>query len=206
MLFRSQGYALAVLADLIMIEISKRLWRSKGMKKTTLAVSVAAALGMSTANAAVTTFASGTFTMYDATGAVVGGANTVTGSLDSTGLLAGSNLTSPTPFFAQLWTAHDSTCGAGGVGDIVCDMPFDWSVNTNIPVVVHFDTTTTPLVWDGTLDGDADGIPGTAMTAGPFAGFSPTFTLTAVPIPAAVWLFGSGLLGLVGVARRRRKA
>ncbi len=27
---------------------------------------------------------------------------------------------------------------------------------------------------------------------------------TAVPIPAAVWLFGSGLLGLIGVARRKR--
>ena len=26
---------------------------------------------------------------------------------------------------------------------------------------------------------------------------------TAVPVPAAVWLFGSGLIGLVGVARRR---
>ena len=26
---------------------------------------------------------------------------------------------------------------------------------------------------------------------------------TVVPVPAAVWLFGSGLLGLVGVARRR---
>ena len=26
---------------------------------------------------------------------------------------------------------------------------------------------------------------------------------TAVPVPAAVWLFGSGLLGLVGVARRK---
>ncbi len=26
----------------------------------------------------------------------------------------------------------------------------------------------------------------------------------AVPVPAAVWLFGSGLLGLVGVARRKR--
>ena len=25
-----------------------------------------------------------------------------------------------------------------------------------------------------------------------------------VPIPAAVWLFGSGLLGLVGVARRKK--
>jgi hypothetical protein len=27
---------------------------------------------------------------------------------------------------------------------------------------------------------------------------------TFVPVPAAVWLFGSGLLGLVGVARRKR--
>ena len=28
----------------------------------------------------------------------------------------------------------------------------------------------------------------------------------AIPVPAAVWLFGSGLLGLVGVARRRKVA
>ena len=27
-----------------------------------------------------------------------------------------------------------------------------------------------------------------------------------IPVPAAVWLFGSGLLGLVGVARRKKKA
>ena len=29
-------------------------------------------------------------------------------------------------------------------------------------------------------------------------------TITQVPVPAAVWLFGSGLLGLVGVARRKK--
>jgi len=29
--------------------------------------------------------------------------------------------------------------------------------------------------------------------------------LTAVPVPAAAWLFGSGLLGLVGIARRKKQ-
>ena len=31
-------------------------------------------------------------------------------------------------------------------------------------------------------------------------------TLAPIPVPAAVWLFGSGLRGLVGVARRRNKS
>lgn len=33
-----------------------------------------------------------------------------------------------------------------------------------------------------------------------------TYTVAAVPVPAAVWLFGSGLLGLVGIARRKKTA
>jgi len=33
-----------------------------------------------------------------------------------------------------------------------------------------------------------------------------TIMTTAVPIPAAIWLFGSGLLGLVGMARRKKAA
>ncbi len=33
-----------------------------------------------------------------------------------------------------------------------------------------------------------------------------TITAAPVPVPAAAWLFGSGLLGLVGVARRKKAA
>ena len=33
-----------------------------------------------------------------------------------------------------------------------------------------------------------------------------TFELTAVPVPAAVWLFVSGLVGLVGMARNKSRA
>jgi len=29
---------------------------------------------------------------------------------------------------------------------------------------------------------------------------------TPVPIPAAIWLFGSGLLGMIGIARRKKAA
>jgi len=61
--------------------------------------------------------------------------------------------------------------------------------------------------------GTDDGIGGSPMDNGPFSGFNANFDITsvtvtavtsAVPVPAAVWLFGSGLLGLAGVARRRK--
>mgnify|MGYP003573346088 FL=1 len=68
----------------------------------------------------------------------------------------------------------------------------------------------------GTLPLTDDGIGGSPMKAGPFPLFNAKFDIMSVhvtnvdtgevPVPAAVWLFGSGLLGLVGVARRRKNA
>jgi len=64
----------------------------------------------------------------------------------------------------------------------------------------------------------SDTIGGSPIPSGSFAGFNPNFDVSSVhldsisqapsgvPVPAAVWLFGSGLLGLVGIARRKKKA
>ena len=38
----------------------------------------------------------------------------------------------------------------------------------------------------------------------PITGSTLAVDVKVVPVPAAVWLFGSGLIGLVGVARRKR--
>ena len=40
-------------------------------------------------------------------------------------------------------------------------------------------------------------------TANEYQFYIQTMDVQAVPVPAAVWLFGSGLIGLVGVARRK---
>ncbi|MHB8744449.1 MAG: VPLPA-CTERM sorting domain-containing protein [Sulfuricaulis sp.] len=57
------------------------------------------------------------------------------------------------------------------------------------------------------VDGNGDGVMGMPMAAGgPFAGFNANFNAFApVPVPAAGWLFVSGLLGLFGVGRFRKK-
>lgn len=60
-----------------------------------------------------------------------------------------------------------------------------------------------------------DGIAGSPMIDGPFPGISVNFdigsgnsltvtSVSEVPVPAAVWLFGSGLIGLAGIARRKK--
>lgn len=81
--------------------------------------------------------------------------------------------------------------------DISGWLPVDgdsWTILGAGTVSGMFDTVLYPTIpnwnWDLVYDYDLDKIVLTGMTS-------------PVPIPPAVWLFGSGLLGLVGIARRR---
>lgn len=58
-----------------------------------------------------------------------------------------------------------------------------------------------PINLANSIFGDWQDINGQSLPGVIFEGA--TINTSAVPVPAAVWLFGSGLLGLVGVARRR---
>jgi len=62
-------------------------------------------------------------------------------------------------------------------------------------------------LWDGSswiMDSGAAVLPANAVELSfDVGGNVLTVDVAVVPVPAAVWLFGSGLLGLVGVARRR---
>lgn len=60
-----------------------------------------------------------------------------------------------------------------------------------------------------------DVIAGSPMIDGPFPGLNVNFdigsgnsltvlSVSEVPVPGAIWLFGSGLLGVIGIARRRK--
>lgn len=78
-----------------------------------------------------------------------------------------------------------------------------------------FNDLTIAVLSSGSLDFAANltylgGSLSTGLTGGRLEGIGSTANLaaklgpiTVVPVPAAVWLFGSGLIGLVGIARRK---
>jgi hypothetical protein len=93
-------------------------------------------------------------------------------------------------------------------GQVGMHFLFDWHGNTDIDVLnvfdvsyINSDTLFTPT------DVDGNGIVGFAMVDGPFQGtdMATRFVVTT-PIPSAVWLFGFGLLGLIGISRRKKSA
>lgn len=75
--------------------------------------------------------------------------------------------------------------------------------NYGFAITGRFDSLSDP---DG--DGDLNLYNNYFVSSGPYtdaphSGFGPRISPSVIPVPAAVWLMGSGLLGLVAVARRK---
>lgn len=212
--------------------------------KFAAAVALAAGLVAGPANAVVVNFDfSGTFEMYDPSGALMWHDETLTGTISMDMVTFGGTATmqDSTPFYGSYWTAHDIQLSMHPDFSVNSHMLFDWNVTSNIDVYTQFQMTPsvvnpifdpfnvlTWMVGDqftvSSNDADGDGTPGNALKSGPFVGFSPSFSGNAtisgfdllghipnnnipavdpVPVPAAVWLFGSGLLALIGMTRRK---
>ena len=136
-------------------------------------------------------------------------------------------------FYGSVWTAAGVTFSDTG-SSYDGNMTFSWSVNPSIPVFSSWDVDNGASGAPGQVADSASVSVNSAVilaTSSAFPGFQPYFSggLTKlecgsttggglcgeyvppeppepIPVPAAVWLMGSGLLGLVGVGRRRRKA
>ena len=86
--------------------------------------------------------------------------------------------------FTMFWTVADSAVATGGVCDVADVYTLDC---LNQALTVNSGDWSTPG--------------GRALS---HITFYDSEDPVVVPVPAAAWLFGSGLLGLVGIARRRR--
>jgi hypothetical protein len=97
-------------------------------------------------------------------------------------------------------------------GQFKCDANFTGTITKNClydgPGYGSAGAPTKDQVWMlASVDPDGDGVMGLPMASGgPFAGFNANFNanMSPVPVPAALWLFGTGLLGLAGIARRKK--
>jgi hypothetical protein len=117
---------------------------------------------------------------------ITGGVTTIS-TLDFGGNFGGATdflLPPDTGTLEVLWTTPTANATDWNVA-------FRWSHNITSAEDPSLAFTTFTARW--VLEGCASTVGNTGATCG-----------SVIPIPAAVWLFGSGLLGLVGVTRRRK--
>lgn len=151
------------------------------------------------------------------TGAPTGAASTATAAPDYN-MTVGAGQVGAHMLFDWGATSTTTACGKANCNiDVVVlwNLNQAWGTSASSGVFKTNTTSTnsTSTVWSGLsvdTDMDSNTFNGTAMVDGAFVGQSANFNVmgitaapSAVPVPAAAWLLGSGLLGLVGVARRK---
>ena len=96
--------------------------------------------------------------------------------------------------FGVNWSGASSFNAAGGIGESMefFFMAQNGTIGTQNANSVRYGNAEGNALW--TLNADSS-----------FMYMAPN-AVSAVPVPAAVWLFASGLLGLVGVSRRKKSA
>ena len=77
------------------------------------------------------------------------------------------------------------------------------SVNTYLGIDPSIDEGVTDVTWYALGIGEIGGI-GVMAESGELDAAWELISYSVVPVPAAVWLFGSGLIGLIGIARRKK--
>ena len=130
---------------------------------------------------------------------------------DHAGLVQGFNIAEGVndaainDLLALLGTTQDDNSTTGSIGFTGDSIVVDGNVRQLVGrFEINYDPdkfAIDPLITSEVVVGSTD-LPGVSRdpskTGNDFGSF-----LVAVPVPSAVWLFGSGLLGLVGIARRR---
>ena len=97
----------------------------------------------------------------------------------------------------------------------ILDSGYDYLFETTTDATGTYSSANPVTIWNvglvggqltlRTLDNNDDGLPGAYyFNIAINETNTVDFQLQAVPLPAAVWLFGSGLIGLLGLARRRK--
>lgn len=144
-------------------------------------------------------FTSGTSNVASAYGSNIGEGNFEQSSAVAQAGTIYSSLTSNTATLLGPYWAASFSQGNGSLAD-----PTD-KIGAGSMSFVKLDTNATPTLFSGTWTLSFLNSAGGAATAGNAVSAVLSWTNSAVPLPAAVWLLGSGLAGLVGVGRRRRK-